>query len=93
MERDGEEYYLLLIRTLLNQFVINVCAKIETDRFSWIHNDQKKMKSEDYVHLEDAVSRADGQLSKLVVLASAFIGRPRYMHERNQDVIIHVQQI
>lgn len=42
MKRDGEECHLLLYRNLLNQFLVGLYAKIETERLNWIRNNQKK---------------------------------------------------
>lgn len=94
MERDDEECYLLLFRTLFNQFLVDMYAKIETERLNWIRNNQKKLRSEEYVHLKDAMTKTDGQLSelgKMVVLPSSFTGGPRYMHERTQDAMTYVR--
>lgn len=57
-------------------------------------NSQKWLRSENYVHLQDALKKADAQLSnlgKLVVLPSSFTGGPRYMHERTQDAMTYVR--
>ncbi|XP_044591373.1 uncharacterized protein LOC123269604 [Cotesia glomerata] len=94
MERDGEEGCLLLFRNLLNQFLVDMYAKIETERLNWIRNNQKKLRSEEYVHLKDALTKNDGQSStmgKMVVLPSSFTGGPHYMHERTQDAMTYVR--
>lgn len=44
MERDGIENSLLLFRSLLSQFLVDMYAKIETERLNWIRNNQKKTK-------------------------------------------------
>ncbi|CAH2108543.1 unnamed protein product [Euphydryas editha] len=52
------------------------------------------MRSEEYVHLKDALSKNNEQLStmgKMVVLPSSFTGGPRYMHERTQDAMTYVR--
>lgn len=46
------------------------------------------------MHLKDAMSRADYQLTevgKIVVLPSCFTGGPRYMHERTRDAMTYVR--
>lgn len=93
MERDGEEFYLLRSRNLLNQFLVDIFAIIETESLSYIHHNQKKLKNEECVHLKDTMTRTDGLLSdlkKMVLLLSSSTGRPRYMHERTQDAIMYV---
>ncbi|XP_044582937.1 uncharacterized protein LOC123263956 [Cotesia glomerata] len=94
MERENEVCYLLRFRNLLNQFLVDMYAKIETERLNYIRNNQKKLRSEEYVHLKDALSKNDEQLStmgKMVVLPSSFTGGPRYMHERTQDAMTYVR--
>ncbi|GBP95553.1 hypothetical protein EVAR_67759_1 [Eumeta japonica] len=94
MEREGEVCYLLRFRNLLNQFLVDMYAKIETERLNWIRNNQKTLRSDEYVHLKDALSKNDEQLStmgKMVVLPSSFTGGPRYMHERTQDAMAYVR--
>ncbi|XP_044575150.1 uncharacterized protein LOC123258957 [Cotesia glomerata] len=69
-------------------------AKIETERLNWIRNNQKKLRSEEYVLLKDALTKNDGQSStigKMVVLPSSFTGGPRYIHERTQDAMTYVR--
>ncbi|XP_044598675.1 uncharacterized protein LOC123274930, partial [Cotesia glomerata] len=94
MVRNGEENHLLLFRTLLNQFLVDMYAKIETERLNWIRNHQTNLRSEEYVHLKDALTKTDGQITeigKMVVLPSSFTGGPRYMHERTQDAMTYVR--
>ena len=94
MKRDSGENYILSFRNLLNQYLVDMYAKIETERLNWIRNNQKKLRSEEYVHLKDAMSRADTQIKdfgKMVVLPSSFTGGARYMHERTQDAMTYVR--
>ncbi|XP_074115105.1 uncharacterized protein LOC141537825 [Cotesia typhae] len=94
MERDGESCYLLLFHNLLNQFLVDMYAKIETERLCWIRNNQKTLRSEEHVHLKDALTKNDEELSaigKMVVLPSSFTGGPRYTHERTQDAMTYVR--
>ncbi|GFW40730.1 ATP-dependent DNA helicase [Trichonephila clavipes] len=94
MERHGEVCYLLLFRDVLNKFLVDMFAKIETERLDWIRHNRKKLRSEEYIHLKDAITATDGQLSKLgkmVVLPSSFTGGSRYMHERTQDAMTYVR--
>ncbi|XP_008482471.2 uncharacterized protein LOC103519163 [Diaphorina citri] len=96
MERASQFNYLLLCRSLLNQFLVDMYAKIETERLNFIRHNQSKLRTESYVHLRDAMSRTDGQevsdLGKIVVLPSSFTGGPRYMHERTQDAMTYVRK-
>ncbi|XP_044591470.1 uncharacterized protein LOC123269700 [Cotesia glomerata] len=94
MERVSEICHLVLFRNLFNQFLVDMYAKIETERLNWIRNNQTKLRSEEYIHLKDAIVKRDGQFSELgrmVVLPSSFTGGPRYMHERTQDAMTYVR--
>ncbi|XP_074108441.1 uncharacterized protein LOC141533449 [Cotesia typhae] len=94
MERVSEICHLVLFRNLFNQFLVDMYTKIETERLNWIRNNQTKLRSEEYIHLKDAMVKRDGQFSELgrmVVLPSSFTGGPRYMHERTQDAMTDVR--
>lgn len=94
MERQGEESYLLLYPRLFNQFLVDMYAKIETERLNFIRFKQSKLRAENYVHLKDAMCKGDGYVSDMgerVVLPSSFTGGHRYMHERSQDAMTYVR--
>ncbi|UYV76902.1 hypothetical protein LAZ67_14002340 [Cordylochernes scorpioides] len=68
-------------------------AKVETERLSFIRRNQKKLRTENYIHLQDAL-RADENLAnigQIVILPSSFTGGPRYLHERTQDAMTYVR--
>ncbi|XP_046681373.1 uncharacterized protein LOC124368141 [Homalodisca vitripennis] len=96
MEKQGDENYLLLYRSLLNQYLVDTSmhVKIETERLNFIRFNQCKLRAEIYVHLKDAMCKGDSNASDIgqrVVLPSSFTGRPRYMHERTQDAMTYVR--
>ena len=69
-------------------------VKIETERLNYIRYNQSKLRVEEYIHLQDAVSN-DGlqaEVGQLVILPSSFTGGPRYMHERAQDAMNYVKK-
>ncbi|GFQ98607.1 ATP-dependent DNA helicase [Trichonephila clavata] len=41
MEHDGEVCHLLLFRNLLNQFLVDMFSKIESERLNWIRHNKK----------------------------------------------------
>lgn len=47
---------IFLYRQLLNQFIVYMYAKIESERLLYIKLIQKKLRAEQYVHLRDAVA-------------------------------------
>ncbi|XP_073986276.1 uncharacterized protein [Rhodnius prolixus] len=68
-------------------------AKIESVRLLYMRLNQVKLRSEEYIHLRDAVVN-DGNLSeleKMVILPSTFTGSPRHMHEYAQDAMTYVR--
>ena len=80
-------------KNLFHQFVVDMYAKIETERLLFICLNQRKLRVDDYIHFRDAIA-ADGtasNLGKLVILPSSFTGSPRYMHERKQDAMTYVR--
>ena len=94
MVRQGEDNHLIYFRSLFSQFLVDMYAKIETERLSYIKNNQAQLRADSYIHLRDAVGRQDadaGQLGQMVVLPSSFTGGPRYMHERTQDAMTYVR--
>ncbi|XP_077264817.1 uncharacterized protein LOC143898893 [Temnothorax americanus] len=94
MIREGEVNHLVYFRSLFSQFLVDMYAKIETERLNYIRNNQAQLRAESYIHLRDAVGRQDAdvsQLGKMVVLPSSFTGGPRYMHERTQDAMTYVR--
>lgn len=94
MIREGQSNHLLYFRNLLNQFLVDMYAKIETERLQFIRHNQSKLRVEEYVHLQDAISKRDAELNeigKMVLLPSTFTGGPRYMHERTQDAMTYVR--
>ncbi|KAL4141455.1 hypothetical protein QTP88_004092 [Uroleucon formosanum] len=82
--------HLFCYSPLFNQYLVDMYAKIETERLNLVRNHQNKLRADKYINLKDAVGRHDvnaNQLGKLVVLPSSFTGSPRFMHERAQDAL------
>ncbi|XP_065835787.1 uncharacterized protein [Oscarella lobularis] len=93
MQRDGDFNTLLRAGKLSHQFIVDVFAKIETDRLNHMRHHQDDLRAASYTTLRDAVE-ADGDPSnvgQLVVLPSSFTGGPRYMHEKCQDAMTYVK--
>ncbi|XP_045498452.1 uncharacterized protein LOC123696361 [Colias croceus] len=86
--------YIHYYRTLLSQFLVDMYAKIETERLVFIRCNQRKLRAENYVHLRDAMQNdVNAQdVGRMVILPSTFTGGPRYMHERTQDAFCYVRK-
>ncbi|XP_053592995.1 uncharacterized protein LOC103575583 [Microplitis demolitor] len=55
MMRSNEFNNLHRYRQISNQFWVDMYAKIETERLSFIRNSQKQLRAENYIHLQDAL--------------------------------------
>jgi len=89
MTRVGEDNHLLRCRHLLHQFIVDMYAKIESERLLYTRINQQKLRSEQYIHLRDAISNDANphDLGKMVILPSSVTGSPRHMHEYTQDAL------
>ena len=86
--------YLLLARRPLQQFFVDVYAKIESERLQFLRREQKSLRAENYKELHDAIVSGDGDprnVGQKVVLPATFTGGPRYMFERQQDAMSYVR--
>lgn len=52
MMRTNYENYILRCRKLFQQYTVDMYAKIETERLNYIRFNQKKLRSEEYIHLK-----------------------------------------
>ena len=93
MIRHNEENYILKCRKLFHQYIVDMYAKIESERLLFICLNQTKPRSERYIHLRDAIVN-DGSnttnVGRLTILPSSYAGSPRHMHEYAQDAIPYV---
>ncbi|UYV77690.1 hypothetical protein LAZ67_15001947 [Cordylochernes scorpioides] len=93
MIRENADNHILKCRQLFHQYIVDMYAKIESERLLYIRLNQVKLRSEEYIHLRDAVVN-DGnlrELGKMVILPSTFTGSPRHMHEYAQDAMTYVR--
>ncbi|UYV73850.1 hypothetical protein LAZ67_11001135 [Cordylochernes scorpioides] len=93
MARDNVYNHILNCRQLFSQYIVDMYAKIESERLLYIRLNQKELRVEEYIHLRDAVSN-DGMVAnfgKLVILPATFTGSPRHMHEYTQDAMVFVR--
>ena len=70
MIRINSINYIHQFRELLNQFIVDMYVKIETERLLYIRLNQRKLRVENYDHLKDAIQN-DGNLEemgKLIIL-------------------------
>ena len=85
--------HILRCRQFFHQFVVDMYAKIESERLWFIRLNQKKLRVDEYIHLRDAMAN-DGNadnVGQLTILPSTFTGSPRHMHEYTQDAMTYVR--
>jgi len=93
MLRVGAGNHILKCRQLFHQFVVDMYAKIESERLLFVRLNQKKLRVNEYIHLRDAIAN-DGNsnnVGQLMILPSTFTGSPRHMHEYTQDAMTYVR--
>ncbi|GIY82156.1 helitron_like_N domain-containing protein [Caerostris darwini] len=55
MIRNNQDNYILRFCQLYHQYVVDMYAKIESERLRFLRFNQVKLRSEDYIHLRDAI--------------------------------------
>lgn len=93
MIRENEDNHILKCRRLCHRYVVDMYVKIETERLTFIRLNQTKLRSEEYIHLRDAIN-SDGNaenVGRMTILPATYIGSPRHMHEYAQDAMSYVR--
>ncbi|KAI9114612.1 hypothetical protein K1719_014310 [Acacia pycnantha] len=90
MRRKSEISVILHAKKLLQQFIVDGYAMVESDRLDYIKKHQKELRVDLYSGLSDAVTR--GEMDPLstgrrVILPSSFTGGARYMIQNYQDAM------
>ena len=94
MLRDNSFNQLQKSQNLFHQFAVDMFAKVEAERLLFIENNQKKLRVDSYIHLQDHMNN-DGNardVGKVCILPSSFTGSPRYLHEKTQDALTYVRR-
>ena len=86
--------YLLNYGDLLNVFVVDMYAKIETERLLFIRLNQKTLRADSYEHWKDAINNDihPSDIGKSIILPSTFTRSARYMHQRTQHAMTYVSK-
>ena len=77
---------------LFQQYLCDMWVSTDQSRLRWVETHQKNLRASLYSGLEDAVGHGESDvdlhdLGHRVVLPSSYVGGPRYMNQRFQDVI------
>lgn len=54
--RQNEDNHILKCRQLFSQYLVDMWAKIESEKLLYLRLNQKKLRAEQYIHLKDAIS-------------------------------------
>ena len=82
-------------RRLMQQYIVDMYVKVETERLKFLRLNQKTLRAENYSDLTDALYRDDAKpanIGQKVILPSSFTGGPQYMHQRIQDAMTYVRK-
>ncbi|KAL5560737.1 hypothetical protein UlMin_036948 [Ulmus minor] len=85
---------LLLSGRLLQQYVVDIYVKLETQRLDYLRNNQAEIRAELYQGIIDSIHIGENQGSKVgkrIILPATFIGSPRDMRKRYMDAMALVQ--
>ena len=88
MWRNTNYNIILRVGRLMQQYVVDMYAKIEQLRLNFIRNNQAQLRAEQYQGLYDAILHGDAQnTGRKIILPATFHGGPRYMNKRYQDAM------
>ncbi|XP_065370863.1 uncharacterized protein LOC135963006 [Calliphora vicina] len=87
--------HVLNCRELFHQYIVDMYAKIETERLLYIRRNQAKLRVDNYIHLRDALNNQNyinpNELGQAIILPATFTGSPRHMQEYCQDAMTYVR--
>ncbi|GFW91034.1 ATP-dependent DNA helicase [Trichonephila clavipes] len=90
----GLDNVILRCRELCQQFMVDMYAKIESERLRYLRYNQQKLRAEEYIHLRDAINNNAhvAEIGNHVILPSSYVGSPRHMQEYIQDALTFVRE-
>ena len=74
-------------KMLFQQYIVDMAAKVITERLLWYKTHQKEIRAECYSTLLDHLASGESSsgIGRSVRLPATFVGSPRYMFNRQQD--------
>ncbi|KAL5148451.1 hypothetical protein HKD37_13G035493 [Glycine soja] len=84
MRESNEAQTLLHSRKLFQQFIVEGYTMVESERLSYIRNNQKKLRVDKYSSLQTSLDTRTAKgltKGKRVILPSMLVGSPRYMDQ------------
>ncbi|XP_063901249.1 uncharacterized protein LOC135120859 [Zophobas morio] len=94
MIRVEQSNHILKCRHVFQQFIVDMYAKVESERLNYIRYNQSKLRVEDYIHLRDAIANDGtiGNIGQTIILPASYTGSPRHMQEYAQDSLTYVRR-
>lgn len=94
MIRKDQSNLILKCRQLFQQFIVDMYAKVESERLNYLRYNQPKLRAEEYIHLRDTISndKVAADIGQRVILPSSYTGSPRHMQEYAQDALAYVRK-
>ncbi len=94
-QRPGEFNSILSGCRLFQHYLVDQFCKMESERLSYVAQNQSKMRAESYSRLRELLADSGGphdeseavRLGKLVVLPSTYVCGERYMRQKMHDII------
>ncbi|GFW55994.1 helitron_like_N domain-containing protein [Trichonephila clavipes] len=97
MLRDHDFNLFLRTRQLFHQFSVDMNITVESERLRYIALNQKKLRAENYIHLQDAISADDyirpNDIGKMVILPSTIVNSPSYQQGYIQGAFTYVRTL
>ncbi|UYV64029.1 hypothetical protein LAZ67_2006361 [Cordylochernes scorpioides] len=90
----GITNWLLAFGDLTHQILVDIYAKVESERLHYISAHQAQLRATEYINLLDAIrtDRSRALIGRQVILPSSFVGSPRHMHEYAQDCMAYLRK-
>ncbi|UYV72475.1 hypothetical protein LAZ67_9003306 [Cordylochernes scorpioides] len=96
MVRRNSPNVIVQFGQLFHQFLVDMYAKVESERLRYITLAQRNLRAESYIHLRDALSTDaninPNSLGQRIILPSSFVYSPRYLAEYTQDAFCYVRK-
>ncbi|UYV80633.1 hypothetical protein LAZ67_19001160 [Cordylochernes scorpioides] len=96
MVRRNSPNVIVQFGQLFYQFLVDMYAKVESERLRYITLHQRNLRAESYIHLRDALSTDaninPNSLGQRIILPSSFVNSPRYLAEYTQDAFCYVRK-
>ena len=80
---------------LLQQYIVDIHVKIETERLDYFRNNQKIIRGELHQEILDSIQNSENRgykIGKSIVLPTGFIGGPRNLTKRYMDAMCFVER-